>query len=74
MPEAESAAVIEQAYLMLAPLLREVSEKKFRIPAADAEAVVNTVFELYLRRRMTIRNLERYLIASVRNASRDKSP
>lgn len=62
---------VEQAYVALAPLLRDVSEKKFRIPPADAEAVVNTVFEAYLRRGATVRNLERYLIASVCNASRD---
>lgn len=38
-PAAEAAAVIEQAYLTLARILREVSEKKFRVPPADAEAV-----------------------------------
>jgi RNA polymerase sigma factor (sigma-70 family) len=71
-PGSESAIEsIEQAYLALSPLMREVSEKKFRIPPADAEALVNTVFEVYLRRRTTVRDLERYLIASVCNASRD---
>lgn len=29
------------------------------------------MFEVYLRRRMTVRNLKRYPIASVCNASRD---
>lgn len=69
-PETAVEAV-EQAYRTLAPLLREVSEKKFRIPPADAEAVVHTVFEVYLRRRASVRDLERYLVASVCNASRD---
>lgn len=71
-PSAESAAeAVDRAYRALAPLLREISERKFRIPPADAEAVVNTVFEAYLRRRATVRDLERYLIASVCNGSRD---
>ena len=71
-PAAESATeMLDRAYRALAPVLREVSVKKFRIPPADAEAVVNTVFEAYLRRRSTVRNLEHYLVASVCNASRD---
>jgi RNA polymerase sigma factor (sigma-70 family) len=69
-PESAVAAV-EKAYLTMAPMLREVSEKKFRIPPADAEAVVNTVFEVYLRRRARVHDMQRYLIASVCNASRD---
>lgn len=68
----ESAVeAISKAYSELAAKLRVISEKKFRIPAADAEAVVNTVFEAYLRRRKTVDDLERYLVASVCNASRD---
>src|SRR5258708_7054345 len=72
-PLSEESALesLEKAYSTLAPVLREVSERKFRIPPADAEAVVNTVFEVFLRRRARVRDLERYLIASVCNASRD---
>jgi len=71
LPAESAAEVVEKAYVALAPLLRDVSTKKFRIPPADAEALVNTVFEVYLRRRATVHDLERYLIACICNASRD---
>jgi RNA polymerase sigma factor (sigma-70 family) len=62
---------ITKAYEELATRLRVISQKKFHIPEEDAEQVVNTVFEAYLRRRATVHDLERYLVASVCNASRD---
>jgi len=68
-PSAEEA--IASAYEALAARLRAISHKKFHIPEGEAEAIVNTVFEAYLRRRLTVRDLERYLVASVCNASRD---
>ncbi len=71
LPAESAAEIVERAYRALAPLLRDVSIKKFRIPLGDAEGLVNTVFEAYLRRRATVHDLERYLIASVCNASRD---
>jgi RNA polymerase sigma factor (sigma-70 family) len=70
-PPEPAEEAISKAYRELAAKLRVISEKKFRIPAEDAEAVVNTVFETYLRRRATVDDLERYLVASVCNASRD---
>ncbi|MBV9496453.1 MAG: sigma-70 family RNA polymerase sigma factor [Acidobacteria bacterium] len=62
---------ITKAYEELAARLRVISQTKFHIPEEDAEQVVNTVFEAYLRRRATVHDLERYLVASVCNASRD---
>jgi len=62
---------VTRAYEELAGRLRVISQKKFHIPEEDAEQVVHTVFEVYLRRRTTVHDLERYLVASVCNASRD---
>jgi RNA polymerase sigma factor (sigma-70 family) len=62
---------VTKAYGELGARLRAISRAKFRIPEEDADAVVNTVFEAYLRRRTTVHDVERYLIASVCNASRD---
>lgn len=70
-PPTSAEEAITKAYSELAARLRVISQKKFRIPEEDAEAVVNTVFEAYLRRRTTVHDLERYLVASVCNASRD---
>ena len=70
-PPASAEETITRAYSELASRLRVISQKKFHIPEEDAEAVVNTVFEAYLRRRTTVHDLEKYLVASVCNASRD---
>lgn len=70
-PPASAEETITRAYSELASRLRVISQRKFHIPEEDAEAVVNTVFEAYLRRRTTVHDLEKYLVASVCNASRD---
>jgi RNA polymerase sigma factor (sigma-70 family) len=70
-PPASGEEAVTRAYEELAVRLRVISQKKFHIPEEDAEAVVNTVFEAYIRRRATVDDLERYLVASVCNASRD---
>jgi RNA polymerase sigma factor (sigma-70 family) len=70
-PPASAEEAITKAYEELAARLRVISQTKFHIPEEDAEQVVNTVFEAFLRRRATVHDLERYLVASVCNASRD---
>ncbi|HET7436358.1 MAG TPA: sigma-70 family RNA polymerase sigma factor [Thermoanaerobaculia bacterium] len=63
-------AGIEDAYRLHGWLLREIAEKKFRIPAADAEALVNEIFISYLLRCGAIRDPKRWLIGAVCHASR----
>jgi RNA polymerase sigma factor (sigma-70 family) len=70
-PPASAEDAITRAYEELGARLRVISQKKFHIPEEDAEQVVHTVFEAYLRRRATVHDLEQYLVASVCNASRD---
>lgn len=67
----DSAAIAERAWVELAPMLRKVAERKFRIEPADADGVVSAAFESFLLRQRTVTNVERYLFISVCNASRD---
>jgi len=65
-----SAITVETDYRRWATLLREIAEKKFRIPPEDAEALVNDVFIAYLLRIDAIRNPEKWLVGAVCHASR----
>src|ERR1051326_6758029 len=56
-----SAITVETDYRRWATLLREIAEKKFRVPQEDAEALVNDVFIAYLLRIDAIRNPEKWL-------------
>lgn len=69
-PEVGVHAGIEDAYRLHGWLLREIAEKKFRIPAGDAEALVNEVFTSYLIRCAMVRDPKRWLIGAVCHASR----
>lgn len=60
----------DEAYRMHADFLREIAEKKFRVPTADAEGLVNDVFTSYLLRAQFIRDTRRWLIGAVCHASR----
>lgn len=62
--------VIEDAYRKLGTLLRDIAERKFNVPPADAEALVNDVFATYLLRRDIVRNPEKWLVGAVCHASR----
>src|ERR1051326_4414962 len=65
-----SAITVETDYRRWATLLREIAEKKFRVPQEDAEALVNDVFIAYLLRIDAIRNGERGLVGAVSHAGR----
>jgi len=64
------ATAVEEEYRKLATLLRQVAEKKFRVPSHDAEALVNEVFTTYILRRESVRDPERWLVGAVCHASR----
>ena len=61
---------VEDAYKKHAKLLRHLAERKFAIPPADAEGVVNEVFTSFLLRRNAIRDEKTWLIGAVCHASR----
>lgn len=67
-PEEELA--FEELYVGIAPLLRVVAERRFRVPAEDVGALVNDVFITYLRDPVQIRDPRQYLIGATCNASR----
>lgn len=61
---------VEDAYKGHASRLRELAEKKFNIPACDAEAIVNEVFTSYLTRRHLVRNAQKWLVGAVCHSCR----
>jgi RNA polymerase sigma factor (sigma-70 family) len=74
-PSAETRPAVaivtfDDAYRLHAELLREIAEKKFGVPPADAEALVNDVFTSYLIHWAVVRDPRRWLIGAVCHASR----
>jgi RNA polymerase sigma-70 factor (ECF subfamily) len=69
-PSIHGHHVVEEAWRDHVDLLREIAEKKFNIPAPDANAVVSEVFTVFMVRRDTIRNPRQWLIGAVCHASR----
>jgi len=65
-----SEITVETDYKRWAALLREIAEKKFRVPPEEAEALVNDVFIAYLLRIDYIRNAEKWLVGAICHASR----
>lgn len=61
---------MEDTYRSHAGFLRDLAERKFRIPVPDAEALVNEVFMSYLVRQEMIRDPRKWLIGAVCHASR----
>jgi len=51
-------------------LLVNLSVRKFRVPFEDAQAVAHEVFLSYLKHREEIRDLHRWLVGAICNASR----
>ena len=67
-PEQELA--FEELYLQIAPLLRVLAHRRFRVPREDAGALVNDVFINYLRDPAQVRDARQYLVGATCNASR----
>ncbi|HEX6160870.1 MAG TPA: sigma-70 family RNA polymerase sigma factor [Thermoanaerobaculia bacterium] len=70
-PQIDGRAIgLEDTYRSHATFLREIAQRKFRIPSGDAEALVNDVFMSFLLRREFVRNPRKWLIGAVCHASR----
>jgi RNA polymerase sigma factor (sigma-70 family) len=67
-PEQELA--FEELYLQVAPLLRVLAHRRFRVPREDVGAVVNDVFINYLRDPAQVRDARQYLVGAICHASR----
>jgi RNA polymerase sigma factor (sigma-70 family) len=61
----------ERVYLKFAPILRRIALRKYEVPLPEVDALVNDVFATYLTNPDDVRDVERYLVAGVCNASRD---
>ena len=71
-PAGERAAGVdvEALYVQYRTLLLAVACRKFRVPDADAEALLQEVFLSFLQNGSRIDNIKSWLIAAVCNASR----
>lgn len=62
---------LDTSYRHNAVVLRELAERKFRVPRDEAEAIVNDVFMSFLLRADSIQQPQRWLVGAVCHASRD---
>lgn len=60
----------DRVYSKYVPLLRRVAMRKFNIPRADVDELVQDVFATYLTHCSRVRELHSYLIGGICNASR----
>ncbi len=66
----EQELLFEELYLQIAPLLRVLAHRRFRVPAEDVGALVNDVFINYLRDPAQVRDARQYLVGATCHASR----
>lgn len=69
-PPGGGGVTVEDAYQLHADLLRDIAQRKFRVPSCDAEALVNEVFTSFLVRGEKVRDPRKWLIGAVCHASR----
>jgi RNA polymerase sigma factor (sigma-70 family) len=66
----EAGRRFDVLYTVYQPLLRRIAIRKFGIPAADADDLVQDVFATYLANPANVRELHPYLVGAICNASR----
>jgi RNA polymerase sigma factor (sigma-70 family) len=64
------ASRFDALYAAYQPLLRKIAIRKFGIPTADVDDLVQDVFATYLANPTNVRDLHPYLIGAICNASR----
>jgi len=67
---ADAAAAFEEVYLLYAAKLRKIAVRKFHVPIPEAETLVHDVFATYITHAAAVRDVERYLVGAICNASR----
>lgn len=60
----------EQLYLRIAPLLRIIASRRFRVPPDDVGTLVHDVFLTFLRDPEHVRDPRQYLVGAICNAAR----
>lgn len=68
--DADAGAHFDAVYAKYRPFLRLIAIRKFNIPSADVEDLVQDVFASYLANRAGVRDLHPYLVGAICNASR----
>jgi len=67
---AGAAAAFEEVYLLYAVRLRKIAVRKFHVPIPEVETLVHDVFATYITHVASVRDVERYLVGAICNASR----
>jgi RNA polymerase sigma factor (sigma-70 family) len=68
--DSSGAEALEVLYREHEALLRSIAQYRYRIPAADAEALVHDVFASFLERRPEAFDPKAFLVGAINNASR----
>ena len=66
----EATRRFDELYATYQPLLRRIAIRKFGIPLADVDDLVQDVFATYLANPANVRDVHPYLIGAICNASR----
>lgn len=70
-PGSRAAEPFEELYRQYGVLLRSIAMRRFGVPPDDAEALVHDTFIAYLERHTVIRDVKRWLMGAVGNASKN---
>lgn len=65
-----AAEPFDAVYASYRPLLRKIAIRKFGVPAADVEDLVQDVFATYIANSANVHDLHAYLIGATCNAAR----
>ena len=63
--------VFEEAYLLYAPRLRRIAYRKYGIPLADSETLVQDVFTTFFTHADEVNDVWPYLVGAICNAARN---
>lgn len=66
----EESAAVATLYVEYGILLRSIAMRRYDVPPDDAEGLVHDAFVAYLQRHTTIREVKKWLMGAVSNASR----
>ena len=67
----DAPQAFEEIYLQHVTKLRKIAMRKFHIPPQDVETLVQDVFVSYFMHAQSVRDVERYLVGAICNASRN---
>lgn len=68
---ADGAPLFEEVYLLYAPRLRRIAYRKYGIPLADSETLVQDVFTTFFTHAEEVHDVWPYLLGAICNAARN---